>query len=408
MQNSDKKKQEVNDNGFTINKHNEFIKVQMIKRQMTLTQAKLFDSIIATIQYLIKNDQIDASMELQEDRILRIDYNLFYSCMLDGVSKKRINKKEIAQGLDDLVSITYKWMTKTGFGSASIFTRAEIDYTTNEVIIQLGKDFNKARVIPQQEYTKMLCGNLNMLRSIHSRILYQYLKMLLGSNTEKAFKNTIYLSLESIQRIFSLNKKDHQSYFSQPNILVKRCIKEPIQEINKNDSLDIVVNFELKKNKNKTIGVTLFFHHKKTNYDSEYLKSDFNQFKKQVIEKYKGKSVIQGVLNYSLETTFSINQNSLIVNNTTQKVLSSDEAYHIWSFMYKNQSLIGKFFSHKELLLKEYKSKTFLMNNELFTLVDIEDGDIEDTFTLVLENNEKTIGRIKSMSKEQIKGLQWQ
>ena len=49
----------------------------MIKRQMTLTQSKLFDSIIATIQYLIKNNQIDASMELKEDRILRINYNLF-------------------------------------------------------------------------------------------------------------------------------------------------------------------------------------------------------------------------------------------------------------------------------------------------------------------------------------------
>ena len=61
----------------------------MIKRQMTLTQSKLFDSIIATIQYLIKNNQIDASMELKEDRILRINYNLFYSCLLDGVSKKK-------------------------------------------------------------------------------------------------------------------------------------------------------------------------------------------------------------------------------------------------------------------------------------------------------------------------------
>ena len=84
--------------------------------------------------------------------------------------KKRINKKEIAQGLDDLVSLTYKWgkQKQDLVFLASIFTRAEIDYTTNEVIIQLGRDFNEARVMPRQEYTKMLCGNLNMLRSIHS------------------------------------------------------------------------------------------------------------------------------------------------------------------------------------------------------------------------------------------------
>ena len=46
---------------------------------------------------------------------------------------------------------------------------------------------------------------------------------------------------------FSLNKKEHQSYFSQPNILIKKCIKEPIQEINDNNLLDILVSFEAKK-----------------------------------------------------------------------------------------------------------------------------------------------------------------
>lgn len=381
--------------------------MQIIKRQMTLTQAKLFDSIIATIQYLVKNKQIDASMELQEDRILRINYNLFYSCLIDGVSKKRINKKEIAQGLDDLVSLTYRWETKTGFGSASIFTRAEIDYTTNEVIIQLGRDFTEARVMPRQEYTKMLCGKLNMLRSIHSRTLYQYLKMLLGSNTEKSFKNAIYLSLEDIHGVFSLNKKEHQSYFSQPNILIKKCIKEPTQEINDNNLLDILVSFEAKKSGNKTIGVTLFFNHKRNNYDSDFLKMDFNKFKKEIIEKYKGKIVIQAVLGYAPEVTFSINGDSYIVNDYTKKVLSSDAAYHIWNFMYKNQSLIGKLFSERELLVKKYKMKSFILNGEEFVLLDIENGE-NNTYTLVAENNEKTIGRVKSITKEQIEGLQWQ
>ena len=71
--------------------------------------------------------------------------------------------------------------------------------------------------------------------------------MLLGSNIEKSFKNVIYLSLEAIYGVFSLNKKEHQSYFSQPNILIKKCIKEPIQEINDNNLLDILVSFEAKK-----------------------------------------------------------------------------------------------------------------------------------------------------------------
>lgn len=75
--------------------------------------------------------------------------------------------------------------------------------------------------------------------------------------------------------------------------------------------------------------------------------------------------------------------------------------------MYKNQSLIGKFLSERELLIKKYKMKIVFLNDENFVLLDIENGE-NNTYTLVLENSKKVIGKVTHLTKEQIKGLQWQ
>ena len=396
-------------NDFAISKHNEFIKIYQVKRQMTLIQCRIFDSIIATIQYLVKNKKIDLASDLQEDRIIRIDYDLFYSCLLDGTSAKKLNKKDIAQGLDDLVTMSFQWDNEDGYGSASIFTRAEVNTTTNEVIIRLGKDFNQARVIPQNGYTRLLCGNLNTFRSQYSRILYQYFKMYLGSNPDRSFKNSITFCIEDIHRIFSINKKEHSSYIEQPNILVRRCIKEPIEEINANPYSDINIYYEIIKSGRKINKIKFNFYLKKVNYDSDYIGMDFVKFKKDIVEKYCGKMVIQAVKGYNPEITFSLNEKNLLVNDFSNKILSSDEAYEVWNFMYKNQSMIGILFSPKEIFLLNYKLKKLKLDttDNLFTLIDIEEQE-QEQYTVVFKNKDGQICRSSNTyTITQLKEFQW-
>ena len=391
---------------FIVNKHNELITMTAKKRSMSLLQNRILDAVIATIQHLIKNNRIDEDMSSKEDKTICIDYDLFYSCLLGGTSLKRIRKEELKQALDDLVSLTVQFENNKEFGSISIFSKAVIDKETNMLIITFNPYFDSSHLLPQATYTKMVYNNLNSFKSVYSRILYQHIKMLLGSK-EISFKNSIFLSLENIQKIFSINK-DQSSYLSSAGTLIRKCIQEPIEDISNNEKSDIIVSYEFKKSGKKLVGVKLFFNNKKRDYDSDYLHSDFNVFKKNVIKEYKGKFIIQGVNGYDIHTKFYLNDEGYIVNGVTKKPLSENVSYTVWNFIYKNQELLGRILSTEEMLLRKYKFRLFKNGDEILSLIDVEKSEIENLVTLVVENKDKEIGRIKDISIEKVQNLQWE
>lgn len=391
---------------FIVNKHNEFITMTMSKCSMSLLQNRIFDAVIATIQHLIKNNRINEDMSSKEDKTIYIDYELFYNCLLEGTSLKRIRKEELKQALDDLVSLTVQFENKNSFGSISIFSKAMIDTNTNMLIITFNPYFDSANLLPQATYTKIVYHNLNSFKSVYSRILYQHIKMLLGSK-QLSFKNSIFLSLENIQKIFSINK-EQSSYLNSAGTLIRKCIQEPIDDITNNEKSDITVSYEIKKSGKKIVGVKLLFKNKKINFDSDYLKTDFNEFKKTIIKKYKGKFIIQGVNGYDINTKFFLNDDGFIVNGTTQKLLEPNVAYSIWSFIYKNQELIGQTLSTQEILLRKYKYRLFKLDNEVYSLVDIEKSNDENLLTLIIEDKNKQRGKIINVDIERLHNLQWE
>ena len=378
----------------------------MSKCSMSLLQNRIFDAVIATIQHLIKNNRINEDMSSKEDKTIYIDYELFYNCLLEGTSLKRIRKEELKQALDDLVSLTVQFENKNSFGSISIFSKAMIDTNTNMLIITFNPYFDSANLLPQATYTKIVYHNLNSFKSVYSRILYQHIKMLLGSK-QLSFKNSIFLSLENIQKIFSINK-EQSSYLNSAGTLIRKCIQEPIDDITNNEKSDITVSYEIKKSGKKIVGVKLLFKNKKINFDSDYLKTDFNEFKKTIIKKYKGKFIIQGVNGYDINTKFFLNDDGFIINGTTQKLLEPNVAYSIWSFMYKNQELIGQTLSTQEILLRKYKYRLFKLDNEVYSLIDIEKSNDENLLTLIIEDKNKQRGKIINVDIERLHNLQWE
>ncbi len=230
--------------------------------------------------------------------------------------------------------------------------------------------------------------------------------MLLGSK-QLSFKNSIFLSLENIQKIFSINK-EQSSYLNSAGTLIRKCIQEPIDDITNNEKSDITVSYEIKKSGKKIVGVKLLFKNKKINFDSDYLKTDFNEFKKTIIKKYKGKFIIQGVNGYDINTKFFLNDDGFIINGTTQKLLEPNVAYSIWSFMYKNQELIGQTLSTQEILLRKYKYRLFKLDNEVYSLIDIEKSNDENLLTLIIEDKNKQRGKIINVDIERLHNLQWE
>ncbi|WP_284676385.1 replication initiation protein [Helicobacter colisuis] len=390
---------------FIVNKHNEFITMTTKKRSMSLLQNRILDAVIATIQHLIKNNRINEDMSSKEDKIICIDYDLFYNCLLEGTSLKRIRKDELKQALDDLVSLTVQFENEKEFGSMSIFSKAVIDKEENKLLITFNQNINSSHLFPQKTYTKIVYHNLNSFKSAYSRILYQHIKMLLGSK-EVSFKESIFLNLENIIKIFSINK-DQVSYLNSAGTLIRKCIQEPVEDIMKNEKSDVIVSYEIKRSGRKIVGVQLYFSNRKVNYDSEYLQNDFKSFKNSVLKNYRGKFIVQGVNGYEIHTKFYLNEDGLIVNGSNNKVLNSDAAFSVWSFLYKNQELLGKTLSVEEILLRKYKYRLFELNGEDFSLIDIENSKAENSITIVIENKDKKIGRIFDIKIENFQNFQW-
>ena len=73
--------------------------------------------------------------------------------------------------------------------------------------------------------------------------------MLLGSK-EVSFKESIFLNLENIIKIFSINK-DQVSYLNSAGTLIRKCIQEPVEDIMKNEKSDVIVSYEIKRSGRK-------------------------------------------------------------------------------------------------------------------------------------------------------------
>ncbi len=76
--------------------------------------------------------------------------------------------------------------------------------------------------------------------------------------------------------------------------------------------------------------------------------------------------------------------------------------------MYKNQELIGQTLSTQEILLRKYKYRLFKLDNEVYSLIDIEKSNDENLLTLIIEDKNKQRGKIINVDIERLHNLQWE
>ena len=123
-------------------KHNDFVKMIQIKKQMTLQQQRIFDTILATVQEMKKSGDI---LDVVSEGDLVLNLTAFKEQMLKGSNIKKINRSELEDALESMVDIKFKYSVKNReqdeIGAFVIFQSAVIDFNTNEVRVTFGKNF---------------------------------------------------------------------------------------------------------------------------------------------------------------------------------------------------------------------------------------------------------------------------
>jgi plasmid replication initiation protein len=407
-------------------KHNDFIKMVQVKKQMSFQQQRIFDTLLATVQEMKKTGEF---VDVVSEGELKIDLTTFKEQMLKGSKIKKINRKELENALETMVDIKFKYSIKENdqdkIGTFVIFQKAEIDFNTNEVSVVFGKEFRTENLLPTSNYTAMSLEFLNTFSSQYARLLYQYLKMLIGKDYNKPFRTDIKLEIKFIKSLFGINEIEHKMYSKNTSVMLKNTIEPAVLQINKFS--DINVSFEKIKRGNRIFSLEFKFtpkseylKRKPVNINDDNLSSPLNmpefkifkEFRKWILENYKNKDIIIGPVGYLANTTIKISQAGYLHNNINSKDLAPDDAQFLWNWMFDNQDRIGKVnLSEEEVFsLNNYGKFLYVFNkekniriNSTFKKIVLKDKLNYDVFITLDNGEDKVVSNffsIESLSKE--------
>lgn len=385
-------------------KSNDYIKILQIKKQMTLNQQKIFDAVLSTVQEMSKREEIDVVLK-EGDLIL--DYDLFYSHIIKGSRISKINRKDLESAMKELVSIVFSWANEKEIGSFVLFQKGVIDFQTKKVKITFGKDFRTENLLPSANYTSLSYEFLNKFKSQYSRLLYQYLKMLIGHNLHEPFRTDIKLEISFLFNFFGITEETHSEYVKNSSSFMKRCIEPARREINLHTELN--VEYEIIK-KGRNIDSLHFFFTPKDNFvnrvevkntvisapdrvpKSKY--KSFKEFRNYIIDKFRGRELGNNIPGFMEETVLGMDELGYIINIKTQKLLSSAESHMVWTYFFENQERIGVVYLITELVkAKRYIGKHIITfskdvfggkTENILLITDIREE--EDGFRLVLRD----------------------
>ncbi|PCI28634.1 MAG: hypothetical protein COB67_05850 [SAR324 cluster bacterium] len=353
-------------------KHNDFIKMVQVKKQMSFQQQRIFDTMLSTVQEMKKTGDF---IDLVSEGELRMDLDVFKEQMLRGSKIKKINRKELEDALEAMVDIKFKYTIKEGnqdkIGTFVIFQKAEIDFNTGEVSVIFGKEFRTENLLPTSNYTALSLEFLNTFSSQYARLLYQYFKMLIGKNYNKPFRTDIVLEIDFIKSLFGINEIEHKMYTKNTSVLLKNTIEPAVKQIN--EFSDLIVSYDKLKRGRKIYSLAFEFKPK-----PEYIKpkeeeipptnttsplfipefKKFRDFRDWVVESYRNKEVIIGPNNYLYNTAIKITSLGYLHNVVSCKDLDPDSAQNLWAWMYEHQDRIGKInLSQSEVLTLNNKDR---------------------------------------------------
>lgn len=353
-------------------KHNDFIKMVQVKKQMTFQQQRIFDTMLATVQEMKKTGDF---IDLVSEGELKMDLDIFNKQLLKGSKIKKVNRKELEEALETMVDIKFKYTIKENdvdkIGTFVIFQKAEIDFNTREISVIFGKEFRTENLLPTSNYTALSLEYLNIFSSQYARLLYQYFKMLIGKDYKKPFRTDIVLEIDFIKSLFGINEEEHKMYVKNTSVMLKNTIEPAIEQINAFS--DLLVNYEKIKKGRKIFALAFEFSPK-----SEYIKEEegsvviddktpplfipkfkkFRDFRDWIIENYSDQDIVIGPEGYLYDTVIKITSTGYLRNKVTNKDLAPDDAQELWAWLYKNPDRVGRLkLTHSEVLTQNYKGR---------------------------------------------------
>lgn len=381
-------------------KHNDYIKILQFKIQMNIHQQKIFDAILSTVQQMKREGQIE---EILKEGDLELNYSIFKQYLMKGSRIQKINRKDLVDAIDQMTSIKHSWDVDTKIGSFVIFQRAEIDFLTNKLNITFGKNFRTENLIPASNYTYFAYDYLNKFKSQYARVLYQYLKMLIGKDVKKPFRTNIKLEIEYLRLLLGVNEKEHKEYFNNANSFIKRCIEPAKKEINvysdikcdyitfkegrsithieftffpREDLIIEVASENLRDKKNASVKDKLFEI------------ATFKEFKQYVIDNYSGKDICNNIDGFLPDTLISLTDSGYLKNNTSDELLSKAKSLQVWEYLFKHQNRVEDIIEITEfVLVQKFIGNVFILEKENPFTKKVED------FLYIIENIEEETPR---------------
>jgi plasmid replication initiation protein len=395
-------------------KHNDFIKMVQVKKQMSFQQQRIFDTMLSTVQEMKKTGDF---IDLVSEGELRMDLDVFKEQMLRGSKIKKVNRNELEDALETMVDIKFKYTIKENnedkIGTFVIFQKAEIDFNTNEVSVVFGKEFRTENLLPTTNYTALSLEFLNTFSSQYARLLYQYFKMLIGKDYSKPFRTDIVLDIDFIKSLFGINEVEHKMYSKNTSVLIKNTIEMAVIQINEHS--DITVSYEKIKRGRKIYSLAFefkpkpeFIKEKKEQPPEENSTSPlfvpefkkFRDFRDWIVESYRNKPVVIGPKNYLYNTVIKITSLGYLHNDVANKDLDPDSAQSLWTWMYENQDRIGKVnLSQSEVITLNNRGRfLYVLDQKLNKKVNVKlkkvlvsENDVHCDVVVELENRDEKV-----------------
>lgn len=359
-------------------KHNDFIKMVQVKKQMSFQQQRIFDTMLSTVQEMKKTGDF---IDLISEGELKMDLDIFKEQLLKGAKIKKINRKELEVALETMVDIKFKYTIKEDnvdkIGTFVIFQKAEINFNTREIFVVFGKEFRTENLLPTSNYTALSLEFLNTFSSQYARLLYQYFKMLIGKDNNKPFRTDIVLEIEFIKSLFGINESTHKMYSQNTSVMLKNTIEPAVNQINKYS--DIKVSYKKIKKGRKIHYLAFDFYPKKEFVKvqkEEILKEKtpplfipkfkkFKEFRNWIVENYMDQDIVIGPKGFSYNTIIKITPLGYLSNKENGKDLSPDNAQELWGWLFQNTNRIGKIYlSHSDILTLDYQNKFLFVHDQ--------------------------------------------
>ncbi len=355
-------------------KHNDYIKMLQVKKQMSFQQQRIFDTVLLIVQDMHRKGNLDGVVK---EGTLSFDLDFFKEQMLKGSKINKINRSDIKSALEAMTDLKFSYDLQgiddngeetNKVGNFVIFQKAEVDFLRKKVNLTFGLDFRTENLIPNANYTALSSGYLNAFSSQYARALYQYFKMFIGKDYSRPFRDNKEDDMEFIKKLLGINETEHLAYFNNHSTLIMRTIEPAIKQIN--TCSDIEASFERVKKGNKIIAIRFTFK-PKTEYINHHISRQsnrtgilmptfkkFSEFKVWVIETYSGLPLVKGPVGFNEDLIVILSEKGYLHNPVTRKDFNPDDAMDLWQWMYSNKHRVGRVdLSRSEIFTDNHKGK---------------------------------------------------